>query len=259
MKRVLKNNNDGFTLVEMVVVIVIIAILASIITIAAIAYVDKANQSVCKNNEATIKTELQAKYAQNGGLTSEELDTYMTETMHATKTGDNEYSGVCPAGGTYTVTVNDDGTIDIDCDGHKEAITTVTAQEKLLSDPSAIFANDSIVNYFNTIGKNAKSSLNSTGYYHGSSIKSELKDELNLSDDDFDFRIWKRGDGTYDVYIFDSVANNSSGDTVTATKYTYNETTGQYTNPTSGTAPLVTETKDGHSYLVLQAANWTAN
>ena len=44
MKKNFKNKNNGFTLVELIVVIVILAILAAILVPALLGYIDKARE-----------------------------------------------------------------------------------------------------------------------------------------------------------------------------------------------------------------------
>ena len=45
-----KNNNKGFTLVELIVVLVILAILAAILVPALLGYIDRARQQQCLTN-----------------------------------------------------------------------------------------------------------------------------------------------------------------------------------------------------------------
>ncbi|MDD2979629.1 MAG: prepilin-type N-terminal cleavage/methylation domain-containing protein [Hespellia sp.] len=55
--------NEGFTLVELIVVIVIILILAAVLVPNLLKYVDRANQANCKADAATLLTQIQADYA----------------------------------------------------------------------------------------------------------------------------------------------------------------------------------------------------
>lgn len=57
-------NKKGFTMVELIIVIVIIVVLAAVLVPNLLKYVDKANQATCKNNAATILTQVQAETAE---------------------------------------------------------------------------------------------------------------------------------------------------------------------------------------------------
>ena len=56
-----KNNNKGFTLVELIVVLVILAILAAILVPALLGYIDKARQGQYAEEAHSILTAVQAK------------------------------------------------------------------------------------------------------------------------------------------------------------------------------------------------------
>ena len=67
-----KNNNKGFTLVELIVVLVILAILAAILVPALLGYIDKARQGQYAEEAHSILTAAQAyeteQYAKNGSF-----------------------------------------------------------------------------------------------------------------------------------------------------------------------------------------------
>lgn len=65
MKKFLNKSKDkkGFTMVELIVVIVIILVLAAVLVPSLLKYVDKASEASCKNDAATILSQLQADYA----------------------------------------------------------------------------------------------------------------------------------------------------------------------------------------------------
>ena len=70
-----KNNNKGFTLVELIVVLVILAILAAILVPALLGYIDKAKNGQYAEEAHSILTAAQAweteQYARNHGFTTD--------------------------------------------------------------------------------------------------------------------------------------------------------------------------------------------
>ena len=74
MKKFIKKDNNGFTLVELIVVLVILAILAAVIVPALVGYIDEANnkQKVlnAKNIINATQTELTKLYAKQDGVLS---------------------------------------------------------------------------------------------------------------------------------------------------------------------------------------------
>ena len=61
MKKIMKKNDKGFTLVELIVVLVILAILAAILVPALLGYIDKARQAQYEEEAHAILTATQAK------------------------------------------------------------------------------------------------------------------------------------------------------------------------------------------------------
>lgn len=64
MEKARKNNNKGFSLVELIVVVLIIAIIAVALAPQVVKYVGQARNSVSENNAATIKSAVQAAVAE---------------------------------------------------------------------------------------------------------------------------------------------------------------------------------------------------
>ena len=239
------DNNSGFTLIEIVIVIVIIAILASIITLAVIKWIDKANEATCKNDMDTIKKELMLKSAENGGtLTQSDIDEYCITERGMKKNIDGSYSGICPSGGTYSITVDDKGNIEVECDGHISDVSSVSAGKTIGLNLKTLMTTTYVKKYFST-SRPVGSHIDSTGPNFGAKIKPELSRALNISSDDYDFKMIKTGSDTCDVYVFDSLDNKNVGDQITATKYVYNTKTGTYSTGTKVKGEVGTYTLDG--------------
>ena len=60
---IIKKNNRGFTLVELIVVVLIIAIIAAVLAPQVVKYIERSKEAVDKNNAAVLKTEVQAAVA----------------------------------------------------------------------------------------------------------------------------------------------------------------------------------------------------
>lgn len=60
---IIKKNNKGFTLVELIVVVLIIAIIAAVLAPQVVKYVGQAKTNADKHNAAVLKTEVQAAVA----------------------------------------------------------------------------------------------------------------------------------------------------------------------------------------------------
>ncbi len=60
-----KNQDKGFTLVELLIVIVILGILATVTVFAVRGITDKGQENACDVEERTLSTAIEAHYAQN--------------------------------------------------------------------------------------------------------------------------------------------------------------------------------------------------
>ena len=66
-----KNSEEGFTLVELLVVIVILGILAAIVVFAVGGITDKGQSSACAADKRTLETAEEAHYAKNSTYATE--------------------------------------------------------------------------------------------------------------------------------------------------------------------------------------------
>jgi prepilin-type N-terminal cleavage/methylation domain-containing protein len=64
-----KNQDKGFTLVELLIVIVILGILATVTVFAVRGITDTGQQNACDTESKTVLTAAEAYYAQNSGST----------------------------------------------------------------------------------------------------------------------------------------------------------------------------------------------
>jgi general secretion pathway protein G len=109
-----RQNQDGFTLVELLIVIVILGILAAIVVFAVNGITDRGVSSACKTDITTAQTASDAYYAQHGSWASAIDDATHTATTlvgagllrsappDGTKAGDRY--AIAYAAGTGTVT-----------------------------------------------------------------------------------------------------------------------------------------------------------
>ena len=75
-KRVCRDNNNGFTLVELIVVLIILAILVAILIPVLLGYIDKAREGRYLSNAKACKDAAQAKFVEQYGLNGEVAANY---------------------------------------------------------------------------------------------------------------------------------------------------------------------------------------
>jgi len=70
----MKKNDEGFTLVELLIVIVILGILATVVVFAVQGITDDSRQNSCDVGQRTVQTAVEAYYAENGAFPSAMAD-----------------------------------------------------------------------------------------------------------------------------------------------------------------------------------------
>jgi prepilin-type N-terminal cleavage/methylation domain-containing protein len=97
------NSDDGFTLVEMLIVIVILGILAGIVVFAVGGITDRGNASACKSDIKSVEVASEAYFAKNGAYA-----TAIDNATHGPKTlvGAGLLREVPPTNNGYTISYN---------------------------------------------------------------------------------------------------------------------------------------------------------
>ena len=109
MRNMMKKNNKGFSLVELIVVVAIMAVLVGVLAPAYLGYVEKARRQTCYWNMDNVVREVQLK-----AFTEPE---FMAQLVTAANSGvDYDVTGfvntteievpTCPSRGTYKITFN---------------------------------------------------------------------------------------------------------------------------------------------------------
>jgi prepilin-type N-terminal cleavage/methylation domain-containing protein len=98
--RAARQNQDGFTLVELLIVIVILGVLAGIVVFAVNGITDRGESAACKADVKTVQVASEAYYAKNGSFA-----TAMDDVTHSATTlvGANLLQAA-PSSTKYTVT-----------------------------------------------------------------------------------------------------------------------------------------------------------
>ena len=110
MKHKKVKNNQGFSLVELIIVIAILAILAGFLAAAYVKHLKEARAAVCLENRDRLYKEMNAKYADGTYDSLKEAYNKLMENYKNRK--------LCPSKGTYSWEANGDGINQIVCSVH---------------------------------------------------------------------------------------------------------------------------------------------
>jgi general secretion pathway protein G len=89
--RALRQNEDGFTLTELLIVIIILGVLAGIVVFAVNGITDRGEKSACKADVKTVQVASEAYYANNTGWAAD-MDALVTAGLLQAKPNSPKYT-----------------------------------------------------------------------------------------------------------------------------------------------------------------------
>ena len=124
MLKLMRKNQKGFTLIEVMLVVLIIGIIAVIALPKLLVTINQARNKSCLSNQQAIRTAIEQNWWEEGAYpeatTVAELITELETEGHLPAT--STVSATCPGGGTYTYTAADGSFV---CSIHLDLTTDV--------------------------------------------------------------------------------------------------------------------------------------
>ncbi|NLH64320.1 MAG: type II secretion system protein [Erysipelotrichaceae bacterium] len=228
MKKRHKNKN-GFTLAELLIVTAIIGVLAAVSIPIFTASLKKTKETACMANRRSLLAAFRTSEMLNPGGSEQDWINDAAKSVEGTVNG-NQVSGICPEGGTYTITLFKDNTVTITCSKHTDDAETFASNmgEIIIKNISQITrqtsdGNTQALTEYLKNGKQIDSDSPEEAFNSGitESWTHAINQKLKLTSS----RMWmiKKSGDSYIMYMTEgTVKPTSSGQTVTVTKYTYN-------------------------------------
>lgn len=216
MKNPVRQNREGFTLVELLVVLAILAVLIAIAVPSYLGFAEGANESVCSNSRGdAMRLYYPIMEMHTANPTQNDVVWYFTQNLDLTDTGDRQhFTGGCPSGGVWECTLSG-GTLTVHCSKHDSSNTLSQVKNNI----DKLMGISKLNDYFK--GKAVGASLDSQGANFGIPIKQELAEMLGINADEFDFRIYKSANNQWRVYITDPLKSDG---TVATARYVWDPT-----------------------------------
>lgn len=219
----------AFTLVEMLIVIVVVGILAGIYLLSAAPAIERAKETDCIADRATMKREYYLLKAENTFATSADLMKAFTEAVkndlgRSNVSGDGHtFENICRDKGVYTCSLDENGAISIFCSSHDEL--SASAASLVITNLTAAQRNI----LFSEIAKAVRENNLGSGQY--ASSNPDLVTDVNkaiskLNPNGYTWLISKNSSSTFIFIVATDTPVNGS---VSAVRYQINDLSGKLT------------------------------
>ncbi|MCD7877569.1 MAG: prepilin-type N-terminal cleavage/methylation domain-containing protein [Cloacibacillus porcorum] len=219
----------AFTLVEMLIVIIVIGILAALMMISSGSATDKAEETRCIADRRSIRSAINIYRVEHGSYDGfgDKLKE-MFDNYHGSDPVDSKIEGICPSGGTYTITSADDK-ITIICSIPRHEKLRYYTDEEIKNMFSRLHETAAYKDrYVNSNGSFKNTGTNGSVDSNGRNIAPTFLDDLRalfpgLDLSAYSWRIITWDNGRYNVYLTkDKFDNNTAvGTPISAVKYTF--------------------------------------